>query len=59
MPSHLWKATLAGAAGLAMLLTSALSAAPPARPVKIAVLTPGLSFGEVLSGFRDGLGQLG
>jgi len=42
-----------------MLLTAALQAAPPARPVKIAVLTPGLSFGEVLAGFREGLGQLG
>ena len=52
-------AALACAAGLAMLLTAALHAAPPARPVKIAVLTPGLSFGEVLGGLRDGLGQLG
>jgi putative ABC transport system substrate-binding protein len=59
MTSHRWKATLAAAAGLAMLLTGALHAAPPARPVKIAVLTPGLSFGGVLAGFREGLGQLG
>jgi len=58
MLSRPWKAALACAAGL-MLLTAALHAAPPAHPVKIAVLTPGLSFGEVLAGFREGLGQLG
>ena len=59
MPSRRSKVVLACAAGLVMLLTTALQAAPPARPVKIAVLTPGLSFGEVLAGFREGLGQLG
>jgi putative tryptophan/tyrosine transport system substrate-binding protein len=54
-----WKAALPCAVALAMLLTASLGAAPPARAVKIAVLTPGLSFGEVLAGFREGLGQLG
>ena len=44
---------------LAILLATVLHAAAPARTVKIAVLTPGLSFGEVLAGFRDGLSQLG
>jgi len=42
-----------------MLVAAALQAAPPARTVKVAVLTPGLSFGEVLAGFREGLAQLG
>jgi len=42
-----------------MLLVATLHAAPPARTVKVAVLTPGLGFGEVLAGFREGLGQLG
>ena len=42
-----------------LALVSALSAAPPARSVRIAVLTPGLAFGEVLAGFRDGLDKLG
>jgi putative ABC transport system substrate-binding protein len=59
MRLHPWKAALPCAAALAMLLTASLGAAPPARAVKIAVLTPGLSFGEVLAGFREGLGQLG
>ena len=40
-------------------LASVLNAAPPARSVKIAVLTPGLTFGEILAGFREGLDQLG
>src|SRR2546426_4348100 len=44
---------------LTMLVAAALHAAPPARTVRVAVLTPGLSFGEVLAGFREGLGQLG
>ena len=39
-------------------LASVLNAAPPARSVRIAVLTPGLAFGEILTGFRDGLDQL-
>ncbi|HYS17846.1 MAG TPA: hypothetical protein VET45_13060, partial [Candidatus Binatia bacterium] len=59
MRLHPWKAALPCAVALAMLLTASLGAAPPARAVKIAVLTPGLSFGEVLAGFREGLGQLG
>lgn len=44
---------------LATFLAAALHAAPPARTVKVAVLTPGLSFGEVLAGIREGLGHLG
>src|SRR6185369_13469292 len=44
---------------LAILLATVLHAAAPARTVKVAVLTPGLSFGEVLAGFREGLAQLG
>src|SRR5258707_14288923 len=42
-----------------MLLTGALHAATTAHPEKYAVQTPGLSLGEVLAGFREGLGQLG
>jgi putative ABC transport system substrate-binding protein len=53
------KTALLGVVTLAVLLTTVLHAAAPARTVNIAVLTPGLSFGEVLAGFRDGLGQLG
>lgn len=44
---------------LVVALTSALSAAPPARNVRIAVLTPGLAFGPLLAAFREGLDQLG
>jgi len=53
------KTALLGLVTLAVLLATVLHAAAPARTVKIAVLTPGLSFGEVLAGFRDGLSQLG
>jgi len=59
MRSHLWRTALPCVGLLAMLLAATLHAAPPARTVKVAVLTPGLGFGEVLSGFREGLGQLG
>ena len=59
MRPHQWRGFVTGAAALALLLAAALHAAPPPRPVTVAVLTPGLSFGEVLGGFRDGLGQLG
>ena len=59
MRPHPWKTALLGVAAVGLLLATALQAAPPARAVKIAVLTPGLSFGEVLAGFRDGLRQLG
>src|SRR5882672_762273 len=44
---------------IVVALASVLNAAPPARSVRIAVLTPGLAFGEILTGFRDGLDQLG
>jgi putative ABC transport system substrate-binding protein len=44
---------------LLLLGAVALDAAPPARTVRVAVLTPGLSFADVVSGFREGLGQLG
>jgi putative ABC transport system substrate-binding protein len=54
-----WKTALLCFVALAMLLATTLHAAPPARTVKVAVLTPGLSFSEVLGGFREGLGQLG
>jgi ABC-type uncharacterized transport system substrate-binding protein len=40
-------------------LASVLNAAPPARSVRIAVLTPGLAFGEIMVGFREALDQLG
>lgn len=59
MRPHPWKTTLPCLVVLVMLLAVALHAAPPARTVKVAVLTPGLSFGEVLAGFREGLAQLG
>ena len=52
------KTALLGVVTLAVLLATVLHAAAPARTVKIAVLTLGLSFGEVLAGFRDGLSQL-
>ena len=44
---------------IVVALSSVLNAAPPARSVRIAVLTPGLTFGELLVGFREGLDQLG
>ena len=59
MRSHLWRTALPCVGLLAMLLAATLHAAPPARTVKVAVLTPGLGFGEVLAGFRERLGQLG
>ncbi|HZO43058.1 MAG TPA: ABC transporter substrate-binding protein [Methylomirabilota bacterium] len=59
MRPHPWKIALPCLVALVMLVAAALHAAPPARTVKIAVLTPGLSFGEVLTGFREGLAQLG
>jgi putative tryptophan/tyrosine transport system substrate-binding protein len=59
MRPHPWKITLPCLVALVMLVAAALHAAPPARTVKVAVLTPGLSFGEVLAGFREGLAQLG
>ncbi len=54
-----WKTAVLIVVALAILLAVASHAAPPARAVKIAVLTPGLSFSEVLEGFREGLRQLG
>ena len=59
MRSRTRKTGLFAVVTLAILLATVLHAAAPARTVKIAVLTPGLSFGEVLAGFRDGLSQLG
>src|SRR5215831_12842021 len=59
MRPHPWKSALPALVALGLLLGTALHAAPPARSVKIGVLTPGLSFGEVLAGLREGLGQLG
>jgi len=59
MRPYQWKGAVTGAAALALFLAAVLHAAPPPRPVKVAVLTPGLSFGEVLAGLREGLGQLG
>jgi putative tryptophan/tyrosine transport system substrate-binding protein len=59
MRPHPWKIALPCLVALVMLVAAALHAAPPARTVKVAVLTPGLSFGEVLAGFREGLAQLG
>jgi putative tryptophan/tyrosine transport system substrate-binding protein len=44
---------------IVVALSSVLNAAPPARSVRIAVLTPGLTFGEILAGLREGLDQLG
>ncbi len=54
-----WKTAVLVVVALAILLAVASHAAPPARAVKIAVLTPGLSFSDVLEGFREGLRQLG
>lgn len=54
-----WKTAVLVVVALAILLAVASHAARPARAVKIAVLTPGLSFSEVLEGFREGLRQLG
>jgi len=59
MRPQIWRTALPCVGALAMLLVATLHAAPPARTVKVAVLTPGLGFGEVLAGFREGLGQLG
>jgi putative ABC transport system substrate-binding protein len=59
MRPHPWKTALPGLVALALLLAAALHAAPPARPVRVGVLTPGPGFDEVLAGFREGLGQLG
>jgi putative tryptophan/tyrosine transport system substrate-binding protein len=59
MRPHRWKTALPCLVALVMLVAAALHAAPPARTVKVAVLTPGLSFGEVLAGLREGLAQLG
>jgi putative tryptophan/tyrosine transport system substrate-binding protein len=59
MRPQIWRTALPCVGALAMLLAATLHAAPPARTVKVAVLTPGLGFGEVLAGFREGLGQLG
>src|SRR5262249_32957753 len=59
MRPHPWKSALPALVALGVLLSTALHAAPPARSVKIAVLTPGVSFSEVLAGLREGLGQLG
>jgi putative tryptophan/tyrosine transport system substrate-binding protein len=59
MRPHPWKTALPCLVALVMLVAAALHAAPPARTVKVAVLTPGLSFGEVLAGLREGLAQLG
>src|SRR3989442_11042903 len=51
--------TALGVIAIVVALASALNAAPPARSVRVAVLTPGLTFGEILAGLRGGLGQLG
>jgi len=59
MRPHPWKTAHTCVVALVMLVAAALHAAPPARTVKVAVLTPGLSFGEVLAGLREGLAQLG
>ena len=59
MRQHFRKTATLCVVTLTMLVAAALHAAPPARTVRVAVLTPGLSFGEVLAGFREGLGQLG
>src|SRR5213593_1882717 len=59
MRQHFRKTATLCVVTLTMLLVATLHAAPPARTVKVAVLTPGLGFGEVLAGFREGLGQLG
>jgi putative tryptophan/tyrosine transport system substrate-binding protein len=44
---------------IVVALSPVLNAAPPSRSVRIAVLTPGLTFGEILVGFREGLDKLG
>ena len=59
MRPHPRKTALPCVVARVMLVAAALHAAPPARTVKVAVLTPGLSFGEVLAGLREGLAQLG
>ena len=50
MRPQTWRTALPCVGALAMLLVATLHAAPPARTVKVAVLTPGLGFGEVLAG---------
>jgi putative tryptophan/tyrosine transport system substrate-binding protein len=59
MRPHCRKMVALSVLALSLLAAAMLHAAPPARAVRIAVLTPGLSFAEVLEGFREGLGQLG
>jgi putative ABC transport system substrate-binding protein len=59
MRPHCRKMVALAVLALSLLAAAVLHAAPPARTVRIAVLTPGLSFAEVLEGFREGLGQLG
>jgi putative ABC transport system substrate-binding protein len=59
MRNRFRKVTALWVIAIVVALASVLNAAPPARSVRIAVLTPGLSFGEILAGFREGLGQLG
>jgi putative ABC transport system substrate-binding protein len=59
MRPHCRKMVALSVLALSLLTSAVLHAAPPSRPVRIAVLTPGLSFAEVLAGFREGLGQLG
>jgi putative tryptophan/tyrosine transport system substrate-binding protein len=59
MRPHCRKMVVLSVLALSLLAAAMLHAAPPARTVRIAVLTPGLSFAEVLEGFREGLGQLG
>ena len=51
--------TALGVIAIVVALASVLSAAPPAGSVRVAVLTPGLTFGEILAGLREGLDQLG
>jgi putative tryptophan/tyrosine transport system substrate-binding protein len=59
MRPHCRKMVALSVLALSLLAAAVLHAAPPARTVRIAVLTPGLSFAEVLESFREGLGQLG
>jgi putative tryptophan/tyrosine transport system substrate-binding protein len=59
MRPHCRKMVALSVLALPLLAAAVLHAAPPTRTVRIAVLTPGLSFAEVLTGFREGLGQLG
>jgi ABC-type uncharacterized transport system substrate-binding protein len=59
MRNRFRKVTALWVIAIVVALASVLNAAPPARSVRIAVLTPGLSFGEILAGFREGLDQLG